>query len=228
MNATHSSGTQPNTAGKAAWILLAIAWLCFLLPIPGSGVFIGWPVNLVAFILAIVAMSKGGTRKGVMQLLLSLVVSPVVYLIGTMLLVGAVGAAADQSAENSAKAAAAGNAAAAEVAAPEAKAEAAPLDRIEVTATELYNDYKANEITANARYKGKPLLITGTVNAIQSDFRDKPLIQLAAGDFVTVSISGLSVEGARELSKGARIKAACTGNGEVLSFPATRDCKLQD
>ncbi len=110
----------------------------------------------------------------------------------------------------------------------EAKAEAAPVERIEVTATELYNDYKANEITANARYKGKALLITGTVSAIQSDFRDKPFIQLTAGDFVTVSISGLSVEEASELSTGSLIKAACTGNGEVLSFPATRDCKLQD
>ncbi|WP_102944774.1 hypothetical protein [Stenotrophomonas sp. VV52] len=228
MNATHSSGAQPNTAGKAAWILLAIAWLCFLLPIPGSGVFIGWPVNLVAFILAIVAMSKGGTRKGVIQLLLSLVASPVVYFIGTMLFVGAVAASAEQTAANSERAAAGANAAATEAAMQQAKAEAAPVERIEITATELYNDYKANEITANARYRGKPLLITGTVSAIQSDFRDKPLIQLAAGDFVTVSISGLSLEEASELSKGSRIKAACTGNGEVLSFPATRDCKLQD
>ncbi|MGH8464279.1 MAG: OB-fold protein [Pseudomonas sp.] len=222
MNATHSSGAQPNTAGKAAWILLAIAWICFLLPLPGSGVFIGWPVNLVAFILAIVAMSKGGTRKGLIQLLLSLVASPVIYFIGTMLFVGAVGAAADQSA----KSAAAGKAASKEVAMEQA--DTVPVERIAVTATELYNDYKANEIAANARYKGKPLLITGTVSAIQSDLLDKPLIQLAAGDFVTVTISGLSVEEASELSKGSRIKAACIGNGELLTFPATRDCTLQD
>lgn len=228
MNATHSSGAQPNTAGKAAWILLAIAWLCFLLPIPGSGVFIGWPVNLVAFILAIVAISKGGARNGLIPLLLSLIASPVVYFIGTMLFVGAVGAAADQTAANAAKAEASANATASEVASQREAAEAGAAERIAVTATELYNDYKANEITANARYKGKPLLISGTVSAIQSDFRDKPLIQLAAGDFVTVTISGLSVEEASELSKGSRIKAACTGNGEVLSFPATRDCKLQD
>lgn len=225
MNATHSSGAQPNTAGKAAWILLAIAWICFLLPLPGSGVFIGWPVNLVAFILAIVAISKGGTRKGLIPLLLSLIVSPMVYFIGTMLFVGAVGAATEQ---NAAAAAASANAAATEAARQQAKAEVAPVERIKVTATELYNDYKANEIAANARYKGKPLLITGTVRAIQSDFRDQPVVQLAAGDFVTVSISGLSVEEASELSKGASIAAACTGNGEVLSFPATRNCKLQD
>jgi len=221
LNATYSSGAQPNPAGKAAWILLAIAWLCFLLPLPGSGMFVGWPVNLVAFILAIVAMAKGGTRKGVIPLLLSLIGSPIVYLIGTMLFVGAIGAAAEQNH-------AAATAASVKTTDAAAASEAAPVERVDVTAHELYDDYKANEITANARYKGKPLLISGTVRAIQSDFMDKPVIQLAAGDFATVTISGLSIAEASELTKGARIQAACIGNGEVLSFPATRDCKLQD
>lgn len=62
MNATASE----NTAGKAAWICLAVAWLMFLLPIPGLGLFIGWPLNLVAFILAIVAMSKLGAAGGIL------------------------------------------------------------------------------------------------------------------------------------------------------------------
>jgi hypothetical protein len=53
--------------------------VCFLLPIPGLGLFIGWPLNLVAFILAIVAMSRFGASGGIFQLLASLVVSPIVY-----------------------------------------------------------------------------------------------------------------------------------------------------
>jgi hypothetical protein len=187
-------------------------------PFPGTGVFLGWPLNLVAFILAIVAMAKGGTRKGLMQLVLTLIVSPVVYFVGTAMLVGAV-AAAGQQASGPAMA----------MAAP-AKAEdtamVAPQERIAVTATQLYADYSSNEITANSRYKGKALLISGTVRAIQSDFRDQPVIQLAAGDFASVSISDLSVEEASELSKGSKIQAACIGNGEVLSFPTTKDCKL--
>ena len=71
-----------NTAGRAAWVCLAVAWVMFLIPLPGTGLFIGWPLNLVGFILAIVAMSKLGTPAGIWQLLASLIVSPIVYFVG--------------------------------------------------------------------------------------------------------------------------------------------------
>jgi hypothetical protein len=93
LNALHTlDSSRSNIAGKAAWICLAIAWLTFIVPIPGIGLFIGWPLNLVAFILAIVAMSKFGTNAGLWQLLASLVISPALYFIGLALLAGVLGA----------------------------------------------------------------------------------------------------------------------------------------
>lgn len=89
---------QASPAGKAAWIVLMIAWACFLIPFPGLGLFVGWPLNLVAFILAIVAMANGGAMKGIIQLILSLVGSPIVYLIGTALFVAGVGVMGQQDA----------------------------------------------------------------------------------------------------------------------------------
>jgi hypothetical protein len=86
-------GERDNTAGRAAWICLAIAWFTFIVPIPGIGLFIGWPLNLVAFILAIVAMSKLGAGAGIWQLLASLIASPIVYLFGILVLAGLLGAA---------------------------------------------------------------------------------------------------------------------------------------
>ena len=86
------TATAENSAGKAAWICLVIAWIAFIVPIPGTGLFIGWPLNLVAFILAIVAMSKSGAGAGLWQLLASLLVSPVIYLVGLGLLAGIIGA----------------------------------------------------------------------------------------------------------------------------------------
>ncbi|NLA69145.1 MAG: hypothetical protein GX856_13065 [Gammaproteobacteria bacterium] len=94
MDTSTAAATRPdNSAGRAAWICLAIAWVAFLLPFPGSGLFIGWPLNLVAFILAIVAMARSGTNAGLWQLLASLVVSPLVYFVGMVVLVGLMGAA---------------------------------------------------------------------------------------------------------------------------------------
>jgi hypothetical protein len=66
---------------KAGWILLIAAWIFFLIPIPGFGP-IGWALNLGAFIVAIVVMTRGRSGIGLVQLLCALLVSPFVYFIG--------------------------------------------------------------------------------------------------------------------------------------------------
>jgi len=77
---------------KATWILLVIAWVTFLVPLIGG--IVGWPLNLVAFILSIVIMSKGNTSGGLIPLLCSLIVSPLIYFLVPVVLVG-LGAALD-------------------------------------------------------------------------------------------------------------------------------------
>ncbi|MDH7452562.1 hypothetical protein QF205_05610 [Luteimonas composti] len=91
--AATETGPQDNPAGRAAWICLAIAWATFIIPFPGLGLFLGWPLNLVAFILAIVAMSRLGANAGLWQLLASLLVSPFVYFLGLVVFAGLLGAA---------------------------------------------------------------------------------------------------------------------------------------
>lgn len=66
---------------KAGWILLIAAWAFFIIPVPGFGP-IGWALNLGAFIVAIVVMTRGRTGVGLVQLLCTLIVSPIVYFIG--------------------------------------------------------------------------------------------------------------------------------------------------
>lgn len=77
----------PVTAG---WVLLGVTWLLFLIPFPGLGI-VGWMLNLVAFIVAIVVMTRDEVAHGAGQLVCSLVVSPIVYLIGLVLFVGVLG-----------------------------------------------------------------------------------------------------------------------------------------
>jgi len=76
----------------ATWILLGIAWVTFLIPFLGG--LVGWPLNLVAFILSIVVMSKGNTVGGLIPLLCSLIVSPLIYFLVPVVLV-ALGVALD-------------------------------------------------------------------------------------------------------------------------------------
>ncbi|WP_457808857.1 hypothetical protein [Kushneria sp. EE4] len=68
------------------WVVLAVAWGAFLLPRAGSGLLVGWPLNLVAFCLAIVIMTRGRTVAGILAMAASVVVSPLVYLLGLLLL----------------------------------------------------------------------------------------------------------------------------------------------
>lgn len=206
-----------NPAGIAAWLMLGIAWLCFLIPFPGLGLFLGWPLNLVAFILAVVAMAKGGAGKGIAQLLLSLVASPLVYLVGVVVFAGTVSAIGQPALDAQANA---GKGRQQDIT-------IAPVVPVEITARQLHRDYEANEVAADVLYKGKRLLITGEVASIQTDLMDKPQVQLKAGSVDQVMISGLSREEAGALGKGDTVLAACTGNGMILGSPMTRDCELQ-
>lgn len=237
LNAVADTTVQANPAGKAAWITLAIAWLCFLIPFPGLGLFLGWPLNLVAFILAIVAMSKGGAKKGLFQLLGSLIVSPVVYFIGLAIFAGTMSGITEKSrAEYTAAAAQAqaeiSNAAAeAEAAAGNAANEVASdvqaASAVEVSTSTLFQDYQDNEIAADGKYKGKALLVSGTVDSISSDFMDKPVVQLSAKPFGFVQASDLPKDVAAGMKKGQQVTLACTGNGEVIGFPALSGCTVQ-
>lgn len=221
MNAAIGATPETKTAPvKATWICLIVAWVLFLLPIPGVGMFVGWPLNLVAFILAIVVMARGYTSKGLIPLIASLLVSPIVYFIGLAVLAGA---AVSGDAYNEYKA----RAEAANTASSE-QAQAAPAgDAIKVTARDMFKAYEANEIAADSQYKGKPIEISGTVESISSDFMDQPVVQLAAGEFQAVNAQGLSKDVAGALAKGNQVTLLCTGAGEVVGSPILDKCTVQ-
>ncbi|BCT93518.1 hypothetical protein LYSHEL_25420 [Lysobacter helvus] len=198
-----------NASAKAAWVCLAIAWVCFLLPIPGTGMFVGWPLNLVAFILAIVAMSKRGAMAGIFPMLASLLVSPAIYFIGLLIFAGSIAAVSD----------------AADTTTP-STTQAQAADAISINARALQASYSANEVAADQQYKGKPLRVTGVVESIESGIADEPVVQLSGGDFSIVQAHGLLPQHAASLAKGDRITLACTGGGEIMGMPTLDDCSL--
>lgn len=214
-----TASQQRSAPVKATWACLVIAWALFLIPVPGVGVFIGWPLNLVAFILAIVVMARGFTSKGLMPLLASLILSPIIYFVGLAVLgAAAVGGSAYDDYKTKAEAAS-GNSSPAEL--------APAADAIEISARDLYRAYDANEVAADSQYKGKALRVTGTVESVDSDMMDNAVVQLRAGDFQSVNVQGLQQEVAASLSKGQSITVSCTGAGEIIGSPVLDDCALQ-
>lgn len=225
MQATTNSGST--AASGASWICLAIAWICFIVPIPGIGLFIGWPLNLVAFILAIVAMAKRGAMSGLLQLLASLIVSPIIYFIGLAIFGAALTSAVEADGAGATDSTASSLSAPASADVPDTKP--AMVDAIEITAGELFAAYKANEIAADQQYKGKALKVSGTVEGIASDAFDKPVVQLQAGGFMEqVHANVSSNDAAARLTKAEWVTLACEGAGEVLGIPVLNDCVIVD
>ena len=56
---------------------------------------------------------------------------------------------------------------------------------LKVSARQLGADYKANQVAADSKYKGKTVEITGTITSIGKDILDTPYVSLNGGDFVT-------------------------------------------
>lgn len=221
------SSTDPTQAKpapiKATWITLVIAWILFLLPIPGVGLFVGGTLNLVAFILAIVVMARGRTVGGLIPLISSLVLSPIIYFIGLAIFGAAVSSSSYKDYAERAKAAAAD----AQVAQGEAST-ARAVPAVEVTASQLFAAYEANEVAADNEYKGKALAVSGKVAGINKDFTDEVYVELESGSpFQSIHARGIPQDAAAALQKGQSITVECVGSGLMVGSPILKDCTLR-
>jgi hypothetical protein len=209
-----------NAPVKPTWICLIVAWVLFVVPFPGFGI-VGWFINLAAFILAIVVMARGLTSKGLIPLLASIVVSPIIYfLIGVPLMVALVSASAPSYKDYVEKAKAAK--------ARSTQTQAA-TPAIQLSASDLLNAYKSNEVAADSRYEGKRLEVTGIVKSINSSIGDTPVVNLDGDDYgiIAVRVYDLEKNTAATLAKRQRITVNCLGGGIVMKSPVLRDCTLR-
>ncbi|HEO1767562.1 TPA: hypothetical protein VAM28_003252 [Acinetobacter baumannii] len=103
---------------------------------------------------------------------------------------------------------------------------------IEVTANELLNAYKNNEVAANQQFKGKTLLVSATVSSIDAGISDEPYLTLKAGGEYEFNqpqahLADAEQNKAASLSKGQKIKLLCTGNSEIAGTPMLDNCSIQ-
>jgi len=107
---------------------------------------------------------------------------------------------------------------------------AAPASRhpvMEVTSSQLFNDYHANEVSADAKYKGKTVAVTGTVTLISKDFMDNIVVHLSTpNQFMEVmaKVDDSQKTMAANLSKGQSLRLVCDVQGLVIGSPSLTDC----
>jgi hypothetical protein len=97
-----------------------------------------------------------------------------------------------------------------------------------ITAAELWAAYGANAAAADAKWKGKPVEISGTVVDVRRDFRGKTLVRLATGDAletVHASITTRDADPRAVPSRGQTLALACTGAGRAIGAPLLESCR---
>lgn len=112
-------------------------------------------------------------------------------------------------------------------AATSAKPEEPAVQVIDISAPQLYEDYAANEVLADSKYKGQWLRVTGTVVEIGKDFTDDPYVTLV-GDNEYRNVRALFRKTMNDrlatLQKGERISLLCIGKGRLVG-DAVIDCR---
>ena len=103
---------------------------------------------------------------------------------------------------------------------------------LNISATELINAYKENEIKADKMYKGKIVEVNGIVDGINSGIDDKAIVILSDGDEfsfdnVQCCIDDENQDKACELKKGENVTIVGRADGEIAGTPFIKDCKIK-
>jgi hypothetical protein len=100
---------------------------------------------------------------------------------------------------------------------------------ITVSANKLYSDYESNGVSADAKYKGKVIKVTGVVNRIDRDFMDNIYVTLKGDKYlgdVQCFFSEDYVEKASQLYKGKRITVKGICDGKLMNV-MLNDCLIE-
>lgn len=101
---------------------------------------------------------------------------------------------------------------------------------IKVTAIQMSSDYKNNEVAADAKYKGKLVEISGTVNTIGKDILDTPYISLKTEEYAILDQPQCMFARSDEaqlatVNKGQRITLRGTVTGKLGNIIVS-DCSI--
>lgn len=100
-----------------------------------------------------------------------------------------------------------------------------------ITANELHRLYNYNEVAADERFKGKPVVVAGTIMKISKDIFGSTYLVLGAGNMfasVQAALAKESAAGAGSLAPGMAIALACHGAGMILTSPILKDCQANE
>lgn len=103
-----------------------------------------------------------------------------------------------------------------------------PSEAINVQASQLAAAYERNGVSADAKFKGNRLRVTGSVTAIGTDMFNHATVSLDGKVNPFLQPQAVLDESERSragsLNVGQAVILVCTGAGDVIKMPMLRDC----
>jgi hypothetical protein len=98
---------------------------------------------------------------------------------------------------------------------------------LSVTAQKFEADYDANEIAADAKYKGRRFLLSGVIESINKDFTDEGFLTLRSGSLtgVQAALNQRGMQNAGSLQRGEKIDLVCHSSSRVIGSAIAGDCE---
>ncbi|MBR7069622.1 MAG: hypothetical protein IKI30_04150 [Oxalobacter sp.] len=105
----------------------------------------------------------------------------------------------------------------------------AKLPDVTTTPAEMAKAYADNSVSADQQFKGKLILVSGTVSEISNDANGNPYITMASGSFKNIPRFQFDKNNLDELAmlqKGQKLTVICTGDGDDAKTPVNKGCRI--
>ena len=110
------------------------------------------------------------------------------------------------------------------------KADLQEISQVGVISTshEYQQDYDANEIAADNKYRGKKILLTGVIDSINKNAFDQGYLTLRSGSLVGVEaqLNPNALQQAASLSRGTRVMIVCDPGTRIATVPTAAECRF--
>jgi len=100
----------------------------------------------------------------------------------------------------------------------------------EVSSLQLYQNYQADEVAADKKYRGHSLEVSGVVESIHKDAANGLFLTLVTPHelgSVEASLQYSELSGLANLTQGSSVVVVCEGAGMIMDSPVLHDCKIK-
>jgi hypothetical protein len=100
---------------------------------------------------------------------------------------------------------------------------------VTLTAADLWMEYARDPAGADREFRGRPVVVSGTVRSIERDFDGRLVVRLSTGgglDTVNAKLAVREDSAVSLVGKGRPLSLGCVGRGALIGVPLLGNCSV--